>query len=111
MTLTRQFNSYQHGESEFNVKNIIGGDSGLTENGEKYAKVLAHFFADMKIPNLQVWTSQLKRAIDTAKYFNCPQERWNILNEINFVSDKILFCHCACYFSITRVRGQGEKKV
>ncbi|KAJ9593756.1 hypothetical protein L9F63_027600, partial [Diploptera punctata] len=71
-----------HGESEFNVKNIIGGDCGLTKNGEKYAEALASFIDDMQIPNLRVWTSQMLRTIETAKHFKYPQEKWQILDEM-----------------------------
>ena len=71
---------------EFNIKNIVGGDCDLTTNGVKYAEELAGFIAQQQIQNLRVWTSQMKRTIETAKQFTCPQERWQILNDKNLVS-------------------------
>ena len=35
---------------------------------------------------LQVWTSQLKRTIHTAKYLDGSIEQWKALNELDVVS-------------------------
>jgi len=71
----------RHGQSEFNVKKLIGGDSGLTLEGEKYSKLLFDFFKDKKV---KVWTSQLKRTIQTGQYFDHDKiQRFNNLNEID----------------------------
>ena len=56
----------RHGESEYNVKQLIGGDSKLTNNGLKYSKKIYQYF---KNKNVHVWTSKLKRTIQTAQYF------------------------------------------
>ena len=37
-------------------------------------------------PQLRVWTSWLKRTIQTAEGIDAPQERWKALNEIDAVS-------------------------
>jgi hypothetical protein len=38
------------------------------------------------IQNLKVWTSELKRTIQTSRYINAPKEHWKALNEIDAVS-------------------------
>lgn len=35
---------------------------------------------------LKVWTSLLKRTMQTAAYINAPKEHWKALNEIDAVS-------------------------
>jgi broad specificity phosphatase PhoE/predicted kinase len=45
-TLPRTFFLTRHGQSEYNVLGKIGGDSGLSANGIKYAKRLAEFAKD-----------------------------------------------------------------
>jgi len=61
----------RHGESEFNQKKLLGGDSNLSPNGQKYAYVLKQF-ADDKFKShdkVLIWTSTLKRTKQTAEYF------------------------------------------
>ncbi|KAH3670345.1 hypothetical protein WICMUC_004841 [Wickerhamomyces mucosus] len=90
----RQIWVTRHGESQDNVSGKIGGDSRLTERGEKFARALKRFMKHEKqkfwseqykkfqdllsnkeidvIPeetNFNVWTSMLKRSVDTSKYF------------------------------------------
>ncbi|PSN52382.1 6-phosphofructo-2-kinase/fructose-2 [Blattella germanica] len=84
--LPRDIYLTRHGESECNIHNIIGGDCDISPQGEKYADALFEFFENMNIPDLRVFTSRLKRTIQTAKRFTCIQERWEALNEINVVS-------------------------
>ena len=71
----------RHGESQFNIKKLIGGNSELTNEGIQYSKLLFNYF---KNQNLLVWTSKLKRTIQTSNLFNkdCIQ-RFDELNEIN----------------------------
>lgn len=76
----------QHGESEENLKGRIGGDSDLSSRGEQYAEALSRFIQQQNIPNLRVWTSWLKRTIQTVATIPAPQERWKALNEIDAVS-------------------------
>lgn len=47
---------------------------------------LRDFIVDQKLVDLKVWTSQLKRTIQTAEALGVPYEQWKILNEIDAVS-------------------------
>ncbi|XP_044732690.1 6-phosphofructo-2-kinase/fructose-2,6-bisphosphatase-like isoform X2 [Chrysoperla carnea] len=73
----------RHGESEMNLEGRIGGDSNLSERGQKYAKELAKYIREQNIEGLRVWTSWLKRTIQTVAEVPAPQERWKALNEID----------------------------
>jgi 6-phosphofructo-2-kinase/fructose-2,6-biphosphatase 2 len=76
----------RHGESEDNVAGRLGGDSDLSERGHRYARRLAEFINGGECassPNFKVWTSWMKRSIQTAKHINCTQDRWKTLNEID----------------------------
>lgn len=73
----------RHGESIFNLQGKIGGDADLSERGWEYSRALAKYIAEQDIPRLRVWTSQLKRTIQTASGIEAPQERWKALNEID----------------------------
>ncbi|KAL7647596.1 UNVERIFIED_CONTAM: hypothetical protein RMT77_001196 [Armadillidium vulgare] len=73
----------RHGESVYNQVGRIGGDTDLSPRGREYSNALAKFIKDQKIPNLRVWTSCMKRTIQTAEGINVPQERWKALNEID----------------------------
>lgn len=71
----------RHGKSQFNVKKLIGGNSELTQEGMRYSKLLFDFFKNKKV---KVWTSQLKRTIQTGQYFDQDKiQRFAELNEIN----------------------------
>jgi broad specificity phosphatase PhoE len=64
------------GESYNNIECRLGGDADLTPRGLEFAKRLGDFFNDLsEKANLKVWTSWLKRAIDTAQYIDAVQER------------------------------------
>uniref|UniRef100_A0A8C3BF53 6-phosphofructo-2-kinase/fructose-2,6-biphosphatase 3 n=1 Tax=Cairina moschata TaxID=8855 RepID=A0A8C3BF53_CAIMO len=73
----------RHGESEFNLKGKIGGDSGLSNRGKKFALALNKFVEEQNLKDLKVWTSQLKRTIQTAEALQLPYEQWKALNEID----------------------------
>lgn len=73
----------RHGESMYNQHGRIGGDSDLSPNGWQYSRALAKFIDEQKIPNLRVWTSYMKRTMQTASNIKAPQERWKALNEID----------------------------
>uniref|UniRef100_A0A673UET8 6-phosphofructo-2-kinase/fructose-2,6-biphosphatase 4 n=1 Tax=Suricata suricatta TaxID=37032 RepID=A0A673UET8_SURSU len=73
----------RHGESELNLKGRIGGDPGLSPRGREFAKSLAQFISDQNIKDLKVWTSQMKRTIQTAEALGVPYEQWKVLNEID----------------------------
>eukprot|EP00898_Chlorokybus_atmophyticus_P008100 jgi/Chlat1/8291/Chrsp78S07733 len=75
----------RHGESMYNLVGKIGGDTGLTERGQVYSKKLAAFIEE-RLPAGQacsVWTSTLRRTIQTAEHFKCPKVQWRALDEIN----------------------------
>lgn len=101
----------RHGESDLNIKGRIGGDSGLSSRGKEvcvpllrscggpdhsdlsglslsfqFAKRLRKFIQEQKIEDLKVWTSQMKRTIQTAECLGVPYEQWKSLNEIDAVS-------------------------
>ncbi|XP_020338801.1 6-phosphofructo-2-kinase/fructose-2,6-bisphosphatase 4 isoform X4 [Oncorhynchus kisutch] len=73
----------RHGESDLNVKGCIGGDSGLSPRGKEFAKYLQQFIQSQEISDLKVWTSQMKRTIQTAEAVSVPYEQWKALNEID----------------------------
>lgn len=51
----------------------------------QFAKYLGKFIRDQNIPDLKVWTSQMKRTIQTAEGLGVPYEQWKALNEIDAV--------------------------
>ncbi|XP_060108906.1 6-phosphofructo-2-kinase/fructose-2,6-bisphosphatase 1 isoform X2 [Heteronotia binoei] len=73
----------RHGESDLNLNGRIGGDSGLSERGKQYAHALAAFIRSQCIHDLKVWTSHMKRTIQTAEALHVPYEQWKALNEID----------------------------
>ncbi|CAE7744431.1 FKFBP, partial [Symbiodinium sp. KB8] len=75
----------RHGESEFNVAGKIGGDSNLSPLGSKYAERLAAFFSKRYPENedLMVWTSTLKRTMQTAAGIERDIVTWRNLDEID----------------------------
>ena len=79
----------RHGESDFNAKNLIGGDCGLTERGLQFAKTLGEFMMteelsahDAKL--LRVWTSTMRRARDTASEMNLESYYGNKVTELRY---------------------------
>jgi len=73
----------RHGESEYNVKKLLGGDSNLTNNGIIYSKKIFELFKNKyESKGLNIWTSCLKRTIQTAQYFD-KTTQFKELNEIN----------------------------
>nr|CAD7440608.1 unnamed protein product [Timema bartmani] len=73
----------RHGESEQNLQGRIGGDSDLSLRGHQYSGALTQYIQQQDIPGLRVWTSWLKRTIQTVSGIPAPQERWKALNEID----------------------------
>ncbi|KAL4655474.1 6-phosphofructo-2-kinase/fructose-2,6-bisphosphatase-like isoform X1 [Arapaima gigas] len=73
----------RHGESELNLLGRIGGDSGLSIRGIQYASALGSFIRSQNIRDLKIWTSHMKRTIQTAEALGVPYEQWKALNEIN----------------------------
>ena len=74
----------RHGESAFNVLAIIGGDADLSPHGEEYAKHLATFVRG-RVPageTMTVWTSTLRRTIQTALPLTEKPVAYRALDEI-----------------------------
>jgi broad specificity phosphatase PhoE/predicted kinase len=75
----------RHGESVYNVAGVLGGDPGLTPDGQRYALSLAGFL-DRRAPDREdvvIWTSSLQRAIQTAAPLGRPSWAWRALDEID----------------------------
>ena len=69
----------RHGESEYNKEHRIGGNSNLSERGKNFAdKLYEHF----KSKNLNIYTSKLKRTIQTASKFT-NKKQFDCINEID----------------------------
>ena len=62
----------RHGESIYNTKELIGGDSELSEKGKKYGECLRKFFKEQKedIENINKYWSTLKRTQQTISYLS-----------------------------------------
>ncbi|XP_033943138.1 6-phosphofructo-2-kinase/fructose-2,6-bisphosphatase 2-like isoform X2 [Pseudochaenichthys georgianus] len=73
----------RHGESHHNVEGRIGGDAELSERGKEFSAALKGFVEEHRLSDLKVWTSQLRRTIQTAEELGVPYEQWKILNEID----------------------------
>ena len=83
-TSSKPFFISRHGESEFNLAGKIGGDSDLSERGRIFAGKLPEIFrkhADGM--QLTVWTSTLKRTIQTASKLSAPTLEWKNLDELS----------------------------
>ncbi|XP_074303519.1 6-phosphofructo-2-kinase/fructose-2,6-bisphosphatase isoform X1 [Silene latifolia] len=76
----------RHGESKYNVRARIGGDSVISDSGELYAKKLANF-VEKRLKSeraASIWTSTLQRSILTANHIvGFPKVQWRALDEIN----------------------------
>lgn len=75
----------RHGESVSNVAGLLGGDADLSAAGNRYARSLAEFL-DQRCPELDdvvIWTSSLKRAVQTAGPLERKSWAWRALDEID----------------------------
>ncbi len=73
----------RHGESVNNQKMILGGDCSLTENGIEYGKNLENFISNDIKGNFIIYTSCLKRSIETVQFFKNKKIESRLLNEIH----------------------------
>lgn len=73
----------RHGQSIYNTKNLLGGNSGLSNEGIKYSLNLYNYFKNKKINNINLITSDLIRTKITAQYFPEINYSLSCLNEIN----------------------------
>ncbi|MBX7197613.1 MAG: 6-phosphofructo-2-kinase/fructose-2,6-bisphosphatase [Sandaracinaceae bacterium] len=74
----------RHGESLFNVEGRIGGDSLLSPRGEAFAARLSGYIAkEISEREISVFTSTLRRTIETARPLVRPTLEWRALDEID----------------------------
>jgi broad specificity phosphatase PhoE/predicted kinase len=73
----------RHGESEFNVLGRIGGDSPLSEAGRAYARTLAGVVRERIGSDVVVWTSTMRRTLETAETMGLSCRAWRALDEID----------------------------
>ena len=59
----------RHGQSIYNVKKLLGGDSGLSDLGVKYSEKLFNFFKDTDPDKINLITSNMIRTKLTANFF------------------------------------------
>ena len=79
----------RHGEAISDVQDIIGGDSDLTDKGKMFSDYLGEYMAVNEPHGVSIWTSTLKRTIQTAK--GCissaggseEEMQWPCLDEIH----------------------------
>lgn len=68
----------------------------------QFGKKLSHFIQAQGISDLKVWTSQMKRTIQTAEALSVPYEQWKVLNEIDAVSTVFLAAKHSCLLTCVR---------
>jgi 6-phosphofructo-2-kinase / fructose-2,6-biphosphatase 3 len=80
----------RHGQSTFNQECRVGGDPNLTPAGELYAHRLAEWVRERSpdhtakpLELLVVWTSTLRRSIQTGKYIPAAKVHLRSLDEID----------------------------
>lgn len=75
----------RHGETTFNETGRIGGDANLSAAGESFAKALPGVLGDIHEGGrpLTVWTSTLRRTMDTARHLPYPKLQWKALDELD----------------------------
>ncbi|MAE96198.1 MAG: fructose-2,6-bisphosphatase [Deltaproteobacteria bacterium] len=75
----------RHGQSLYNVAGRIGGDAALSRAGQEYSQHLARHVRETFPPggSLDVWTSTLRRTIQTADPLGIEVGPWKALDEIH----------------------------
>ncbi|KAL7750674.1 Fructose-2,6-bisphosphatase [Sorochytrium milnesiophthora] len=76
----------RHGESEYNVLGKIGGDANLSPRGRQYAQSLPGIMQKAYTSTtgkLTVWTSTLRRTIQTSEHLPFPKLQWKALDELD----------------------------
>jgi 6-phosphofructo-2-kinase / fructose-2,6-biphosphatase 2 len=71
----RSFYISRHGESMFNLEQKIGGNSSLSAQGQVFAMKVPLIMKDQVGSNtkLTIWTSTLKRTIETSQHLPYPK--------------------------------------
>jgi 6-phosphofructo-2-kinase/fructose-2,6-biphosphatase 2 len=66
------------------LEDRIGGDAGLSPRGEQYALKLPELVKqNIGDRPLTVWTSTMKRTIQTARHLDFPKKQWKALDELD----------------------------
>jgi broad specificity phosphatase PhoE/predicted kinase len=100
----------RHGESSFNVTGQIGGDAPLSESGRAYAQHLAAIVRERVGDGVVVWTSTLRRTIETAEAIGSPYRSWRALDEIDAgVCDGMTYSQIAAEMPHEFERRQADK--
>ncbi|KAI9309352.1 6-phosphofructo-2-kinase-domain-containing protein [Cunninghamella echinulata] len=74
----------RHGESMYNLDGKLGGDSDLSPRGQLYAKILPELIKEkLGDKDLVVWTSTLKRTIQTSEFLPYPKQSRKSLDELD----------------------------
>ncbi|KAK6528460.1 Fructose-2,6-bisphosphatase, variant 2 [Arthrobotrys megalospora] len=76
----------RHGESMFNLAGKIGGDADLSPRGFRYSEALPEICRQAGIvpeQNVTVWTSTMKRTIQTAQHLPYNKLQWKALDELD----------------------------
>ncbi|KAL9083450.1 MAG: hypothetical protein Q9165_008526 [Trypethelium subeluteriae] len=74
----------RHGESQYNLFGKLGGDADLSSRGQAYAKTLPSLVQESAGDRqLTVWTSTLKRTIQTARFLPFEKLEWKALDELD----------------------------
>ncbi|KAI5786917.1 6-phosphofructo-2-kinase-domain-containing protein [Pyronema domesticum] len=74
----------RHGESQYNVEGKIGGDADLSVRGYAYAQALPELVAkSVGDAEITLWTSTMKRTIQTAHHLKYPKKQWKALDELD----------------------------
>ncbi|KAF2428729.1 fructose-2,6-bisphosphatase-like protein [Tothia fuscella] len=75
----------RHGESEYNLAGKLGGDADISSRGQEYARLLPTLVKQSagEGRKLTVWTSTLKRTIQTARFLPFEKLEWKALDELD----------------------------
>ncbi|KAI9478589.1 MAG: 6-phosphofructo-2-kinase-domain-containing protein [Benjaminiella poitrasii] len=83
-TAPRKIYMSRHGESMYNVLGKIGGDSELSPRGLMYAQKLPGLISEnLGTKELIVWTSTMRRTIQTGSYLDYPKMHRKALDELD----------------------------
>lgn len=68
----------------YNLDGKLGGDSDLSPRGQLYAKILPELIKEkLGDKDLVVWTSTLKRTIQTSEFLPYPKQSRKSLDELD----------------------------
>jgi len=109
-SLPRPIYLCRHGESEYNVLGLLGGNPPLTSKGLKYSAKLAEFMQkELDVSGMNLWTSTMTRTIQSAAHLRgtCAQYvKWKALDEID-----VGICDGMTYKEIeTRYKDEFEQR-